>query len=129
MIDPVTISSVAVAYEIAKYWLPILGAMFGLFKLVEWVKKSFGDIKDHVQDLNTNTGSLTVKIEEQTKDLVKAFGKHTKAVVGEVKQLRSDFSTVYAPAIATQNQLSLKPVHVAQRAKKGIPPKAKKKLK
>ena len=116
MLDPITGVSVAVAYEIAKYWLPIFAAMFGLFKVITWVKTSFVDIKDKVHNLNINIAGLITKIEEQT-----------HAVVGEVKELRSDFRTFYVPALLSQNQLSGKPSRVAQRAKKKVAAKAKKK--
>ena len=129
MIDPVTLGSVAVAYEIAKYWIPIIAAMFGLFKVINWVKTSFIDIKDKVHSLNTNITGLITKVEEQTTAVVKKTEEQTHAVVGEVKELRGDFRTFYVPALLTQNQLTGKPSRVGQRAKKKPALKAKRKVK
>jgi methyl-accepting chemotaxis protein len=127
MIDPVTISSVAIVYELAKYWLPILGAMYGIFKLVEWVKTSFGDITDKVHDLNANITGLVVKIEEQTHAVVEETKSHTHIVMDEVKELRSDLRALYMPLFAHQKSMEMNTVRVAQRAKKTPVPKAKKK--
>jgi len=119
MVDPVTISALSLLYEVVKYWLPVLGAAFGLFKVINWVKTSFVDIKSNVVTLNQNTGLLREEIQSQTKDFKDAVASQTHAFVAEVKELRSDFRTFYVPAILSQNAFMSKSPARAKRS--GIP--------
>ena len=124
MLDPVTVGALTLGYEFVKYWLPILGAAFGLFKVINWVKSHLININSNVINLNENTSLLRDEIKTQTEDFKEAVTIQTQAFVGEVKELRSDFRTFYVPAILSQNSaMSMAPA----RAKRSRVPAVKKK--
>lgn len=95
-----------------------LALLFGVFKMINWVKNKFININNNVialeQSLTTNMQGLREDIKDQT---------HTLAT--ELREQRQDFRTFYGPYIMHMNmQQQLQPA--TARAKKRTPAKAKK---
>ena len=103
MIDPITLpSTVAIAYEVIKIWIPIGGFFFGAFKVYNWVKDSLTGIKEDVKGLRTEIASQTLSF------------------TNEMKESRADFRTFFIPLLTAVNaQTASRPVR-AKRTKKAV---------
>lgn len=76
-------NTLQVVYEEAKYWTFFAGIIWGIYKGLDWLKRLKTNDLHHIQ-----LGVNDMKSELQTQ---------TTAIVNELKELRSDFKTYYAP--------------------------------
>lgn len=71
-------------YDEIKYWGPFVGAMVGLYKLLDWIKtqsKAADDIKASMTTMNFN------------------MNRQTDVIVEQLKEMRSDLRTFASLAV------------------------------
>lgn len=96
------------AYEEAKWWGPLLGAFWAIFKAFSWVKdirrRDLTDIKGAVTVLQTGlkeqTDAFKEGLDKQTDVLKEGLSLQTSTFVSELKEMRQDIRTFYAGAAA-----------------------------
>lgn len=83
-------------YNEIKFWAPFAGGLWGLFKIVEWVKRIKTNDLHHLQlgldELRKDVADQTVQINANLKD-------QTTAIVGELKELRGDMRSLTSAMI------------------------------
>lgn len=81
-------------YGLLKIWIPILGGAWGIFKVINWVKdirnKDLIELKCSVDELKVEFGTKVDSLKEEVK-------VQTTEIVGQLKEMRSDFRTFYSP--------------------------------
>lgn len=72
-------------------WSAIIGVLWSAFQGVQYVKGIKGNDLVHIQQ---GVENLDKKLKEQTDAIVRGQEEQTKAVVGELKELRTDIRTI-----------------------------------
>ena len=87
-----TVFTLPQLYEELKYWGPLITAGVALYKVLEWIKgqaTTANGIKESVTVLDSSVKVLDTNVKDQT-----------ALIVAELKELRSDLRTFYAPLAA-----------------------------
>lgn len=77
-------------YQEAKFWGPFIAFLWGVFKVVDWVKQLKTNDLHHIQ-LGINNFS------DELKNQTVTLSSNQKAVIDELKAMREDFRTYYKP--------------------------------
>jgi hypothetical protein len=97
MFDP---ASLATGYLYLKYGTTIvsfLGIVFGVFRVISWVKNKFIAINDNVLDLKTSLETNFTGLRDDVKE-------QTKVIASALSEQRQDFRTFYAPTLLMLQQ-------------------------
>ena len=89
----------------------VLAFIFGVFKVINWVKNKFINI-------DANVTSLKSTMENGFKNLSDDINKQTSTIAGELKEQRQDFRTFYAPILMMQQMQQQPPLVAPVRAKR-----------
>jgi hypothetical protein len=95
--EPITAVAILGGLKIAGTGVSALGFIFGVFKVINWVKNKFTSIDANVVELknsmDTNFNGLREDIKHQTTTLASALSEQ-----------RQDFRTFYAPTLLMMQQ-------------------------
>lgn len=84
-------------YNEVRYWVPVLGAMFGLYKAYFKTEAWFKDFREKdVKNIQDSVMTLHTELAKQTTEICGAMAQTTTAVVAntkEVAELRTDIKT------------------------------------
>lgn len=98
-----------VVYELIKTLGPAAGFLFGVYRLVEWVKGSFSSLQSGSDATNLKLENTNNKLDS----LNERIDAQTGSIVGELKEVRADFRSFY-----TLRPFTYEPVQA--RAKKAV---------
>ncbi len=97
MLEPISAVAILGGIKIASGGVSALGLIFGVFKVITWVKNKFTSIDSNVvalkQSMDASIGGLREDIKHQTTTLAAALSEQ-----------RQDFRTFYAPLLMLQQQ-------------------------
>lgn len=78
-------------YTEVKFWIPAISGLWGIFKIVEWVKRIKTNDLHHIQ---LGLDELRKDVDKQTTQLNANMKDQTDAIVNELKESRSDMRTL-----------------------------------
>ncbi len=89
------------------------GFIFGVFKVISWIKAKFISIDQNVVDMKNSMDSHITGLREEIKN-------QTTTLAGELREQRQDFRTFYAPTLLhmLQNNKAQETAPVPVRARK-----------
>ena len=115
----VTLSALMLVGKIVGSGSALFGTLFGVFKVINWVKTKFTNIDQNVTTLKSTMESGFSNLSNDIKD-------QTKTIAQELREQRQDFRTFYGPVMMQQAiQQSIQALPAPARAKRS-PVKRKK---
>lgn len=99
LLESVTLAALINVFKISGTAVSIVGSIFGVFKLIGWIKTKFVSIDKNVIELKNIMESNITGL----RDDIKA---QTNTIANELREQRADFRTFYAPTLLhMQSQL------------------------
>ncbi len=96
--EPISAVAILGGLKIAGTGVSALGFVFGVFKVINWIKGKFVSIDNNVvalkQSMDASIGGLREDIKHQTSTLAAALSEQ-----------RQDFRTFYAPTLLMMQQM------------------------
>ena len=116
--EPITLTIVFSVLKDASIIASSVAALFGVFKVINWIKTKIANIDSNVVELKTSMDTHIIALRNDVKD-------QTTAITAALSEQRQDFRTFYAPTLLMmQNQQNqFQPVPI--RAKKQVKRKSK----
>lgn len=100
LIEAITVASFIGVIKIISGFLSAIGILFGVFKVINWIKSKLTSIDSNVvelkQSMSSHVNGLREDIQEQTKVISSALGEQ-----------RQDFRTFYAPTLLMMQQAQM----------------------
>jgi hypothetical protein len=91
--------------------MTLSGLIFGVFRVINWIKTKFINI-------DANVTALKNTMETGFNNLSEDIKSQTTSMVSELKEQRQDFRTFYAPILMMQQQSSQQMAATPARAKR-----------
>jgi hypothetical protein len=124
-LPPETIHVVEAIASDVKFWATLIGFLIAGYKAFDWVKQI--RTKD-LSEIHTGLNQLRTEFKTGVDGLSAKVDSQTSAIVGELRELRSDFRTVIPMTMAYMSPVQSQAGHYQQ---KSVPkkPVAKKRTK
>ena len=96
--EPLSIASITIIAKNFSIIVSVLGLLFGVFKVINWVKSKLTNIDANVIALKNSMDTHITGLRDDIKD-------QTAAITSALSEQRQDFRTFYAPmSLLMQNQ-------------------------
>lgn len=92
--EPISVAALLGGIKIVSSIVSALGLVFGVFKVITWIKNKFTSIEANVVDLKSSMEGVREDIKHQTSTLASALSEQ-----------RQDFRTFYAPTLLMMQQM------------------------
>lgn len=92
--EPISAVLILGILKVSSSVLSALGVIFGVFKVITWIRNKFTSIEANVVDLKSSMEGVREDIKHQTSTLVAALSEQ-----------RQDFRTFYAPTLLMMQQM------------------------
>ena len=121
MPEPLTIAGIFGIIKIASGILSAIGVLFGMFKIINWIKVKLSNIDTNVVELKNSMDSHITGLRDDIKS-------QTINIVSELKEQRSDFRTFYGPTLLHMqlNSPLAAPLKAKRTVRKAVKKKASK---
>src|ERR1039457_6322543 len=103
--EAIAISTVASTLKITSGILSVMGVVFGVFKVINWLKTTFTRIDNNVVELKNSMDTHILGLREDIK-------VQTSTIASALSEQRADFRTFYAPTMLMQLQQQMNPAAV-----------------
>jgi len=97
MVDPISAVAVLGGIKVASGVVSGLGLIFGVFKVITWIKNKFTSIDANVVELKNSMDTHITGLREDVK-------AQTATIAAALSEQRQDFRTFYAPTLWAMQQ-------------------------
>lgn len=109
--EPVSLATVFFIFKVIGTITTACGFLFGVFKLIMWIKNKFVNI-------DANVTALKSTMETGFTNLSNDIKAQTTTIASELREQRQDFRTFYAPTLLAMQQAVQQPIAAPARARR-----------